>query len=204
VICAVTEDGDLRVWWDVLDDVREARLDVGGTDDCGPIKTLELDVRDDDGLSISVLVMHYRATTFGRYTLKVDASGEYTVDQRVFVTPLKSPLTAIKTLLEPALPISAQSRQIQPSLLMLLEDDDDSDDSSSRASPLLRPQSDDDVPVLKSSFGRLVVAGDAHGSAWIWAWDGEATEVSPIRGWAAVERRVTAVDYHCGLVAVAG
>lgn len=204
VICGVTEDGDLRVWWSLDDQVQEARLDIGSIDDLGPIKSLELEVRDGtEGPDISVLVMHYRGTTFERYDVKVDIDGEYETAQRTYVTPLKTPLTAIKPLLEPTPPISEQSKQVRPSLLSPLVEDD-SDDASDHSSPILAPQSDM-IPFTKTSeFGRFVIAGDADGSAWIWAWDSEGSEITPIRGWAVMERKITAVDYHCGVVAIGG
>lgn len=195
VVCGVTEDGDLRVWWDIHGHVKEARIDVGPTDLLGPMKALELDVRDDAGMLISVLVVHHRATSFTRYDIRVDLDGDYEVGERSFFTPLKAPLSAFRAFLEPSAPISTKSRPM-PALLSQV-----SHGSESESSPEIVPQPDADLAPTPV-FGRFVMAGDTEGSVWIWAWDGVSDEVAPLRGWAAVERKITALDYHCGLVAV--
>jgi hypothetical protein len=51
-----------------------------------------------------------------------------------------------------------------------------------------------------ASFGRLVVGGDDAGGVHIWSWDGDG---APLRSWPAAKGKITAIDYSCGLVAVA-
>jgi WD40 repeat protein len=51
-----------------------------------------------------------------------------------------------------------------------------------------------------ASFGRLVIGGDDAGGVHIWSWDGGG---APVRSWRAAKGRITAIDYSCGLVAVA-
>lgn len=51
-----------------------------------------------------------------------------------------------------------------------------------------------------ASFGRLVVAGDDAGGVHIWSWDGGG---APVRSWPAAKGKITAIDFSCGLVAVA-
>lgn len=201
VICAVTEDGDLKVWWDIQGSRQEARLDIGSTDDFGPVKSLEMEVLRGDEMRISVLVMHYRAASFERYDILVKPDGDYDTAQRSYITPLKSPLTAIRPLLHPTPPISTKNRQARPSLLAPILDDD-SDAASDRSSPVLSPQPETEPVAPISEFGKFIVAGDADGSAWIWGWDSDGAEVTPIRGWSATDRKITAVEYHCGLVAI--
>ena len=195
VLCGVTEDGDLRVWWDLFGKVKEARVDVGTTEDRGPIKALELDVQDDVGLVISVLVLYYRSTSFFRYDIRVDLDGDYEVEDKEYITPMKTPITVIKAYLEPTAPISTKSRPM-PALLST-----PTHDSDSESSPELQPQPDPD-PTPASIFGQFLVAGDAEGNVWIWSWETQSERNLPIRGWSAVEHRISSVDYNCGIVAV--
>jgi hypothetical protein len=177
VVCAVTGDGDLRVWMGVTEETpREVRVDVGSVDEVGAYQAFELDARD---TGISVMVARRDEAFFTRYDIDPTTSE---VDERRYVTPLGAPLTAFRVLLSPSAPISAPLRQ-------------------------RRSSSGEDTPPPvqhKAEYGRLVVAGDQAGSAWIWPWDDVGSDVSPIRGWAALDRKVTALDYHCGLVAVGG
>lgn len=177
VVCAMTSDGDLRVWIGVTEErPREIRLDVGSPDDVGAYQAFELDARSE---AISVMLARRGEAFFTRYDVDLATSA---IAERRYVTPLGAPLTAFHALLSPSAPITAPPRQRRGS---------DGEDHP----PLTHP---------KAEYGRLVVAGDHAGSTWIWPWDDKGAEVSPIRGWAALDRKVTALDYHCGLVAVGG
>ena len=177
VVCAVTGDGDLRVWIGVTEESpREVRLDVGSTDDIGAYQSFELDARRE---GISVMLARRDEAFFTRYDIDL---ATLEVAERRYITPLAAPLTAFRALLSPSAPITAPHRHRRSSS----EDD---------APPLIQP---------RVEYGRLVVAGDQAGSVWIWPWDDAGPDVSPIRGWAALDRKVTALDYHCGLVAVGG
>jgi hypothetical protein len=74
VVCGITEDGDLRVWFRAgSGKEKEVRIDAGSAEDMGVVKRMELEARDDS--TASVLVHHYRSSSFTRFDIVIDADG---------------------------------------------------------------------------------------------------------------------------------
>lgn len=210
VVCGVTRDGDLRVWFDASSSAREVRLDAGSEETHGGVRQLELDVTvGNTGVMASVLVHHTRSWTCHRYDINIGKEVP-TVSLRTFANPHGAALTTILACLASSPPI-AQPEVADPVLSATpssppLETEGSISTNSSPSTPRLLP----DIPTpvestVKNEFGRFVIAGDVQGAVWIWPWDGEssiADEVRPIRGWEGARGRVTALDMNCGLVAV--
>lgn len=196
IICGVTEDGDLRIWFSAgTRHVQEVRVDVGSAEDMGGVKRLELDAHTDD--SVSVLLHHDRAFAFTRHNIVLSQDGEYVVTSTKFTSPVGA-FSAIHACLRAAPPISIQA--IAPPVLStpFETDEDESRALSSRA-----PSPSQSSPTESERYGRFVVTGDEHGIVCIWRWDHEENEeTKPLRVWSATHGRITAIDASCGLVAI--
>ena len=204
VICGVTDDGDLRVWFGcngVDASVQEARIDAGGEEQLGAVKRMELEVTLVNGTaSASILIHHHRSPIFARYDVTLGSNGEPKITTNTFSTPQEVSLTIVEPFLEPTPPISSRPRHLRaalasPALSNDLADDDDFELPSTQASS----------PTPIRPFGRCVMAGDAEGGIWIWPWDTPSSfdgNIFPVRAWSAMSTKITAIDYHCGLVAV--
>ena len=206
VVCGVTEDGDLRVWFDAgSGKEREVRIDVGSAEEHGGVKRFELNATGDD--SVSVMVLHHRSSTFTRYDILAPSDEPVRVNSYGFQSPVPGAFSAIHTCLQHAPAIS--TRSILPPALSnpapISEEDEPDQGSTASTSlsptPLKMPTSTS--PSGSDDYGRFVVSGDEHGVACIWKWDvTENDEITPIRIWPAMNGRITAIDASCGLVAL--
>jgi hypothetical protein len=202
IVCGITEDGDLRVWFGAGTGAeKEVRIDAGSAEEMGVVKRMELEARDSS--SASILVHHYRSSVFTRFDIALRADAEPSISTRTFASPVPGAFSAIQASLRSSLAISAGTPA--PPVLSAIDPSEDpseaaSDDASPAPTPSETPASD---PVV-SEYGRLVATGDEHGVACLWAWDeipGSDASV-PLRAWAAVSGRITAIEVSCGLVAV--
>lgn len=198
VVCGITEDGDLRVWFGAgSGKEREVRIDAGSAEDMGVVKRMELEVRDDS--TASVLVHHYRSSSFARFDINIDTDGQFEVTSRTFDSPVPGAFSAIQASLRPSLAITTSAPA--PPVLSISGPNQESDEVSGETSP--EPETGS-KPVT-SPYGRLVATGDEHGVACLWAWDeipGCQSRDDPLRAWPAVSGRITAIEVSCGLVAV--
>lgn len=190
IVCGVTEDGDMRVWFDVAgDQPREVRVDVGAAADFGGVKRLFMTCRDGNA---SIVVHHDKHPNFGRY----DIAGDGTVKTTFYGTHGEIPLSTVQPYFSPALPI-AKPHRVESTLTVVTP-------TSGSTTPT--PLELDDIPrkLTEPEFGRFVVGGDINGQAYIWDWEGRTVNdvVMPMRDWVAQDGKITAVDYSCGLVAV--
>lgn len=180
VVCGVTEDGDLRIWFDVLVSRREVRVDVGSADE-GPVKRLELDLVDRG--NVAVLIHHERSNFFSRFDVGEGGSVRRT-DYGI-----EGAITALHASLLPAASISAPPASDPISV--------DAEENELSLPPSLSHD--------RSLYGRFVVIGDEHGSASIFPWDneqGSAESGQAIRRWQVSNKKVTAIDSHCSLIAI--
>lgn len=177
IVCGVTKDGDLRVWFDVPGRCVEVRVDVGSEQDGGVLR-LELDAIS-PGKS-AVLVHHERSPLFCRYDIDIDGMVKRT-EYHCF-----GGITAMHISLKPASPVAQPS---PPPIAVLGEDSDD-----------LTPVRQHDQPV----FGRCIITGDEYGAASIFPWEaaGEVGSVEAIRTWHAANKKITAIDANCSIVAI--
>ena len=198
VICGITEDGDLRVWFGAgSGKEKEVRIDAGSAEDMGVVKRMELEARDDS--TASVLVHHYRSSSFARFDIVVDADGQSEVTSRTFDSPVPGAFSAIQASLRPSLAITTAVPA--PPVLSTSGPSGDPDQASGETSPETPAESKS----ISSDYGRLVATGDEHGVACLWAWDeipGRQGRGDPLRAWPAVSGRITAIEVSCGLVAV--
>lgn len=198
VVCGVTEDGDLQVWFDADDaDRRDVRLDVGSKDEFGGVERLELDVqKESEGPNVSILVHHSCAPTYTRYDLTHPVVGEPVPTTRTFTTISCGAITSLQAYLLDTPPISVSPNPL-PALSARI--------SISGEHPAFLPPPPLDLsisPRVHNHFGRFVVGGDQDGSVYVWAWDGKDEVIKPIRSWSAMSGKITAIDVSCGLVAV--
>jgi hypothetical protein len=205
IVCGVTEDGDLRVWFNVgSGNEREVRVDVGSAEAMGGVRRLELDARDDS--TVSVLVHHYRSSVLARFDISSRSDGTSTVDSKVFSSPAPGAFSAIYASLgtSPAISTPAPAPPVLASID--LTPSESSGEPSLATTPTLAPADVPElVPARKSEYGRFIATGDEHGVACIWAWDdalGQIDHSGPLRAWAAAAGRITAIEVSCGLVAV--
>jgi hypothetical protein len=198
VVCGITEDGDLRVWFRAgSGKEKEVRIDAGSAEDMGVVKRMELEARDDS--TASVLVHHYRSSSFTRFDIVIDADGQSEVTSRNLDSPVPGAFSAIQASLRSSLAISTFTPA--PPVLSTSGPNEEAEQSSGENSP----EPSTDSKTVSSNYGRLVATGDEHGVACLWAWDeipGRAGRDSPLRAWSAVSGRITAIEVSCGLVAV--
>lgn len=191
VICGITEDGDLRVWFRAESGQEvEVRIDAGSAEDMGVVKQMELEARD--ARNAAVLVHHYRSASFTRFDIALDGQ----ITSRTFNSPVPGAFSALQATLRSSLAISTGTPA--PPVLSAPSEDPDQPSEASTASTPAEPTK------IASDYGRLVATGDEHGVACLWAWDeipGRARDL-PLRVWPAVSGRITAIEVSCGLVAV--
>jgi WD40 repeat protein len=198
VVCGITEDGDLRVWFGAgSGKAKEVRIDAGSAEDMGVVKRMDLEARDES--TASVLVHHYRSSSFARFDIVIDADGQSEVTSRIFDSPVPGAFSAIQASLRSSLAISTVTPA--PPVLSTSGPNEEPE----RVSGETTPESTTESKTVSSNYGRLVATGDEHGVACLWAWDeipGRAGRDSPLRAWPAVSGRITAIEVSCGLVAV--
>jgi len=204
IICGITEDGDLRVWFGAGTGAeKEVRIDAGSAEEMGVVKRMELESRDRS--SASVLVHHYRSSVFTRFDIALNQDEEPSITTRTFTSPVPGAFSAIQASLASSLAISTGTpappvlSAVEPSIEELSEPP-----TPGEASPAPTPSETPSSNRVVSEYGRLVATGDEHGVACLWAWDqipGRDGD-TPLRAWAAVSGRITAIEVSCGLVAV--
>jgi hypothetical protein len=198
VVCGITEDGDLRVWFGAgSGKEKEVRIDAGSAEDMGVVKRIELEARDN--LTASVLVHHYRSSSFARFDIVIDADGQSETTSRTFDSPVPGAFSAIQAILRPSFAISTVTPA--PPVLSTSGPTEDQDQASGETSPETTTES----KTATSNYGRLVATGDEHGVACLWAWDeipGRQGRDVPLRAWSAVSGRITSIEVSCGLVAI--
>ena len=211
VVCGITKDGDVKIWFDCFgSDPKMIRIDAGAEEELGRAEVCDLDVRKtEDGLIASVLVQHSGASGFTRFDVRSTATAS-DVKRTTYVNPLGRPLTTLQPYLQPSLPISlprvAQDRPVE--MISSSPGTNTPVEPMTKVStppPLVLPRSMAPPP----QFGRFVVGGDDNGHACIWAWDasssrkGDDEAIYPRRSWEAAPGKITAIDMACGLVAFA-
>jgi len=197
IVCGVTEDGDLRIWFGAGSGKEiEVRMDVGSAEDMGVVKELELEARD--ASTASILVHHHRSSSFTRYYCTVDSDKQIGGGGMGSHSQVPGAFSALQAYLRPSLAISTGTPA--PPVLSTSADED-SGHVSDEISPVPTPT---ETPSVVSDYGRLVATGDEHGVACIWAWDVilDRSRDIPLRAWPAVSGRITAIEVSCGLVAV--
>lgn len=210
VVCGVTVDGDLRAWSGIqrtpTDNIAHLRLDVGSEDEYGGVVKLELDIRtsaNGSGTVAGVLIQHRNASHFTRYDLAIKSDGIELVRTLRFTSPLGLGFTKIEAFLDPSAPITSTSHSISAARSPSVEG------ITEQEPPLPSPTLS---RVKDERFGRFVVTGDVDGWISIFPWDptnadiisspDETQSVRPIRVWQNGVTKITALDYHCGLVGV--
>lgn len=204
VVCGVTEDGDLRLWFDVSTSPKEVRVDVGSERELGGVRQLELLCREmRDGLVASVLIHHRKNAMFARYDISLDGNGKETVRTLFYSTPAGAPLTALNANLLPVPSISKPPKTEQSMSARIITPTSASASASGIASPLLSPEPEPRRVQNEPQFGGFIIGGDNDGYAYIWEWDGLPYNdvILPMRSWQAAEGRITAVEYSCGIAA---
>lgn len=201
IVCGVTEDGDLRVWFNVSSgDEREVRVDVGSAEEMGIVKVMELDAISES--KVSILVHHHRSSIFARYDIDLNSDRGEEATSRTSQSPVPGAFSTIHASFKPAPPISIRS--IAPPVLSTPSDGDDTESSASAInSPSILAVDTNTNESGSNRYGRFVVTGDEHGVVCIWKWDNlEDEESKPLRAWPALNGRITAIDASCGLIAI--
>nr|XP_018261760.1 uncharacterized protein I303_06204 [Kwoniella dejecticola CBS 10117]OBR83918.1 hypothetical protein I303_06204 [Kwoniella dejecticola CBS 10117] len=198
IACGVTHDGDLRVWFSASSQPVEIRLDVGSQELEGGVKSLHLDAKViADQVTASILIHHRRSPSLARYDVTPDGN----VSTTTYSTPTGSSISTIHTSFQPTNPISSPSPKGTLSARMIApgETPEPISPMNEETNPFLSPQSGAEM-----GYGKFVMAGDETGYIHIWPWDsdGGESEPFPIRSWEAMNGKVTALDYSCGIVAV--
>lgn len=202
IVTGCTEDGDLRVWFDIMTEPREVRIDVGSKEEFGGVKHLHLSCDEREGrIFASVLVHHDKHPALTRYDISVQGD-EHHIDTTFYTTPGEVPLTALFISLDTS-PAIAAPQQVEPTLSARIVTPASGAESGNNTPPEL-PIEDLPRRLVDTKYGRFLVAGDEAGQAYIWPWDGRPINdrISPMRSWVAAEGKVTALDFYCGLVAV--
>lgn len=204
VVCGVTQDGDLRIWFDAVNNPREVRLDVGSEEELGGVHQLNMVCTETaQGIVASVLIHHAKHPNFARHDISLDGETFHRVKTTFFSTAGEAPLTSLQAYLLPTPPVS-QPPEAQQTLSARIITPADSSGIVSPAAPDL------EVDTLRTKleptqqFGRVVVGGDLYGRAYIWEWDGRPVGdvIQPIRDWRVGDGKITSVEMSCGLVAV--
>ncbi|GMK55880.1 hypothetical protein CspeluHIS016_0209360 [Cutaneotrichosporon spelunceum] len=202
VVCGVTCDGDLRLWFSATTSPREVRLDVGSEADYGGVTDLNLVTWwSANGLTASVLIHHLRHPNFARHDISLNGDS-HKIKTVFFSTDGEAPLTTLQAFLLPSSPIS-QPPEARHTLSARIITPSDSG-VASPAAPDADEENFRNVSPAGEQFGRVVVGGDLHGRVYIWEWDGRPIGgiIKPIRDWAVCDGKITAVEMSCGLVAV--
>ena len=212
VVCGITADGDLRLWFDAgTAHMKECRIDAGSEEEFGPVTHLSLDVEVADGhLTASALVFHRLCPSFTRFDVsRVDS--EFKLDSKIYKTSTGGSLNVLKPFLRPSPPIAPLPAfpTVHENGLVPADDAQPTIEALKRSSPSADPEEDDKLflpsePVPRSPFGRFVVGADTDGMTYIWAWNDDQPAKSsshPLRSWKAAKSKITAVDFACGLVA---
>ncbi|WVQ95174.1 hypothetical protein IAU59_002268 [Kwoniella sp. CBS 9459] len=198
VMCGITEDGDLRIWFDAATSPKEVRLDAGAAEMEGEIKSVALDARKDEhGVNASILVLHRRSPLITRY----DANPTGLIRSVPYSSPTGASITALHTSFRPTQPISSPHNG--HSLSARIVTPNETPESASPPPFDLPPLLNAKTP--EKEFGKFIMAGDDAGFVHIWAWDESrfgSDSTSPVRSWEAMAGRITSLDYSCGLVAV--
>jgi hypothetical protein len=201
IVCGVTRDGDLRLWFDATTNPREVRLDVGSEEDYGGVTELNLVTSQDaNGLVASVLIHHSRHPNFARHDITLDGDS-HKVKTIFFSTEGEAPITSLQAFLTPTSPISQPPEAQQMSARIITPTDSG---VASPAAPDIEVESVRKPPAPAEQFGRVVVGGDLYGRVYIWEWDGRPVGdiVKPIRDWRVGDGKITSVEMSCGLIAV--
>lgn len=204
VVCGVTEDGDLRLWFDAATSPREVRVDVGSERRLGGVRQLELHCKDTrDGLVASALIHHRKNSMFARYDISLNANGKQTIRTTFYSTPAEAPLTALNANLDPVPDISMPPKAEQSMLARIVTPASTSASVSCVTSPLLSPDPETKETGEEPQTGGFLIGGDEQGYAYVWEWNGVPYNdvILPVRGWQAAEGRITAVQYSCGIAA---
>jgi len=201
VVAGVTEDGDLRVWFEAAGDApRQVRIDAGSKEEFGGVKRLFMHCSD---TAASVLVHHDKHPVLTRYDVSLSGD-EHTIKTSFYRTPSDVPLTALFVSLDPSPPIAAPP-EVEKTMSARIVTPASGGASSGTSTPNPDPVLLEDLPrrLTETPYGRFIVAGDEAGQAYIWSWDrNQGDEALPIRSWVAAEGTITALDFYCGLVAV--
>ncbi|WVQ79595.1 hypothetical protein IAT38_001695 [Cryptococcus sp. DSM 104549] len=204
VVAAVTEDGDLRLWFAASSgEPKEVRVDLGSAHAEGEVRVMEMDVNrvGRDGEVVAAVLIHRQGS---HLLLRVDITPSGQTSTTTFATPTGLALSSILPSFRPSLPIASPHRPARsnPMLARIITPGETPESTSP-------PAVDNELALVplkphgQAEFGRLVVAGDVGGFVHIWAWETEKKEErAPIRSWEAMQAKVTAVDQSCGLVAV--
>ena len=193
VLCSVTADGELRVWFDLSTAAKEVRVDVGARHEYGGVSRIELGVRD--GLA-SVMILHEghsdlvgnEGELLYRFDVRPDGSSERTTFTGA------GNITAIHVNLSPTLPIT----------------------KAAKATPLPSPSMLDGplpdltTPVIptddKGKYGRYIVTGNSQGECAWYAWDSPSRLDEgirpPLKKWTVGRGAVSDIDVNASLVAV--
>lgn len=200
VVCGVTRDGDLRLWFNATTNPREVRLDVGSEEDCGGVTELNLSTSQDaNGTVASVLIHHSRHPNFARHDITLDGDS-HKAKTTFFSTEGEAPLTTLQAFLTPVSPMQPPEAQQTMSARIITPT------GSGVASPAAPDVEVESVrkPAPGEQFGRVIIGGDLYGRVYIWEWDGRPVGdiIQPIRDWAVTDGKITSVEMSCGLVAV--
>ena len=214
IVCSATADGDLRIFFQVTSDPQEHRLDVGSQEEQGPVLGVELDAQSPS--RALVLVRHQKQPCLTGWIVTVGGSDAPDVETFVLETADAALITAAQTHFESTPPISfspaplaSLSARIIDSASTLTPSHptmNGPEPSSASSQPLFTASSDSGSRPLasRSPYGRLILGGDADGSAHIWsAANVQQTKTMPMRSWHAVKGKITALNMAVGLVAVA-
>jgi WD40 repeat protein len=198
VLCSVSSDGELRVWFDLTTKPCEVRVDVGARHEYGGVTRIELDVRD--GIA-SVLVLHDGHSDLvgnGDLLYRFDIEPDGSSLRTAFVGA--GNITALHVDVAPTLPITkaVTTKADTPSL------------PSTPDTEPTTPLPDLTTPITQADergkYGRYVVVGNSSGECAWYAWDdlkGASSDLrEPLRKWTAGRGAVSSIDAAASLVAV--
>lgn len=200
IVAGVTEDGDLRVWFEASSgSENEVRIDLGSAEVEGEIKVMEMiGYRHEDEVAVAVLIYRRRSHILARHD--ISKSGNHRIT--TFYSSVGAPLSCIHPSLSPNLPISAPKHGNSTPMLARIVTPGETPDPSPPSLDLPSGGVSSFSTHSEPEYGRYVLAGDEAGFVHLWAWNGEDNERKAIRSWEAMEGKITALDMSCGLVAV--
>ena len=202
-VCGITDDGDLRIWFDCSEPHRrEVRIDAGSEADLGPVGNMDLAVSSTGGhVCASVLVHHRSATFFQRFDVRLTPE-EPEITTRSYVTPGGLGVILVQPYLEPTPPISL-SKPTSPTTSIGLSLVPATNEGATSAHAATSAQSSTSSSSLE--FGRFVLGADIHGNVHIWPWNPTSpgsSNVHSIRSWDNHSRKITLLSMSNGIVAV--